>query len=119
KKDYPAAFALARSLGETYKDDPGTLDELAWLMVDPELPIRDPDLGLAEKLALRANDITKGGEASILDTLARIYAAKGDFGQAVAYQSQAVEKADDDQSRTQFRKTLADYKARGEMMNDE
>jgi len=93
KKDNTAAFALAKDLSETFKNDPDSLNEIAWAMVDPENPVENSDLDLARKIALRANEVSKGDNAQVLDTLARTYAANGQMDKAIETQTQAVAKS--------------------------
>ena len=41
-------------------------------------------------------ELTKGEDAAILDTQARVYATQGDFTKAIQIQTKAVEKASDE-----------------------
>ncbi len=72
------------------KDEAELLNGLAWTMVDPEAKFdkRDPDLAL--KIAQRAAELTKEGNPSILDTLARAWFTKGDAAKAVEFQKKAI-----------------------------
>ena len=114
KKDGAAALALAKELSETYKDEPQALNELAWSMVDPENPIEKPDLDLARTMALRANEVTKGENAEVLDTLARTYFAKGELDKAIEVQTQAVAKAEEPDLKTHLSETLKTYASKRE-----
>ena len=107
-KDYPAAIALGKQLVESQKGNADLLNAIAWMMVDPENPIDKPDLDLALKAALRANEASKGEAAEILDTLARVYFARGDVDNAIKIETKAVRKSD-------MGKTLAEYKAKKKM----
>ena len=111
KKDYAAAVAMGKELVETQKDNSEILNDIAWMMVDPENPIDKPDLDLAMKAALRANEVAKGENGAILDTLARVYFTRGDVDKAIEIQNKAVEKADD-ADRAQLTKSLAEYTAK-------
>jgi len=95
-KDYDAAYALGRELvAKHYKDDAEILNAIAWTLLDSaEIEKRDVDLSL--KAAERANEVSGGNDASILDTLAFAYHHKGDAKKAVEIQRQAVAKAGDE-----------------------
>ncbi len=110
KKDYPAAWELGKKFPEMFKDKPEMLDGLARTIVNPEEPVDKPDLALAETLASRAVEITKGENGGALDTLARVYFAKGNIDKAIETQSNALVKASSDE-KAQFQKDLAEYKA--------
>jgi thiol-disulfide isomerase/thioredoxin len=111
KKDFAAVTVVARDLVESQKDNAEMLNQIAWAMVDPENLFEKPDLNLALKAALRANTAARGENGTVLDTLARVYFAKGDLDQAIATQSAAIEKAEEDQ-KAGLTKTLAEYKAK-------
>jgi thiol-disulfide isomerase/thioredoxin len=112
KKDYDAAYALAAKLAEKeLKDSASALNEIAWGILDTA-GVEKRDFDLALKLALRADELTKHENAPILDTLARAHFEKGQFDKAVELQTRAVEKADNDELRTQLSDTLTKYKAK-------
>ncbi|MCP2732541.1 hypothetical protein, partial [Limnofasciculus baicalensis] len=69
------------------------LNEIAWMLVDPESQIQKPDLALALKAAEKANEFSKGEDPAIMDTLARVYWVKGDKTKAAETQAKAVELA--------------------------
>jgi hypothetical protein len=75
--------------------------------------IKKRDLKLAETLANRANEGSKGKDPGILDTVARIKYMQGQKDEAIALQSKAVDLAEGDM-KTQLEKTLESYK-RGEL----
>ena len=79
----------------TFKDDGQQLNQIAWLIVDPEAKYEKRDLKLALKAALRSNELTKGEDAGVLDTLARVYFLSGDSAKAVEFQTKAVELVKD------------------------
>ena len=111
KLDNPAAFGQAREIAELYKDDANTLNEVAWRLVDPEKPVENPDLKLAEEIAARSNELSKGESSAILDTLARVYYVKGDLNLAIGFQIKSVNHAEAGPMRDMVEKTLAQYKA--------
>lgn len=107
------AYALGDKLLEEHKDDSEVLNEISWSILDTEdLSKRDFDLAL--KIAVRANEVAKGGAPEILDTLARAHFEKGDVQQAVDFQAKAVEKADptDRKLKRELEQTLRKYQAK-------
>jgi len=89
--DMDRAYVWAKEASEgVLKDSFMLLNGLAWTMVDPAAKFakRDPDLAL--KVAQRAAELTKEGDASILDTLARAWFLKGDAAKAVEFQKKAI-----------------------------
>ena len=83
------------------------MNSIAWTIVDPNKPIERPDLAFALELANKANELTKGENAGVLDTLARVHFAKGDLSKAIeiATKAAAIDPA--------FQKQLDEYKAGG------
>ena len=110
KKDFPAATALARQLSESEKDNASMLNQIAWMMVDPEVNYQKPDLDLALKCAQRADELSKHSP-NIADTLAHVYAARGDIDQAITIETKALAAADE-QSKPNFQKALDEFKAK-------
>jgi tetratricopeptide (TPR) repeat protein len=73
-------------------DDPATLNELALLYATANnSELRSPKMGA--QLATRACDATTNQNARYMDTLARCYAADGDFFQAIAWEDKAIHRA--------------------------
>jgi thiol-disulfide isomerase/thioredoxin len=93
KKDYPAAYKLANQISETHKDDPVLQNEMAWRIANDK-QIENRDLGVAETIATRANDASKGQEPAVLDTLARIKFMRGKTNEAVQLEEKAYTLAD-------------------------
>lgn len=109
-KDNAKGYALANRMVATYNDDADVLNGVAWLIADhPELANRDLDLAL--KAAQRANEVTQGKEAAVIDTLARVYWEKGDKSKALEYQQQAVRAASDEAMRAELEVTLEKYRS--------
>src|SRR5262249_12289601 len=65
KKDYPTAYKLAQKMADAHKDNVGLQNELAWRIATDDA-IEERDLNLAQKLASRANDISKGQDPAVL-----------------------------------------------------
>lgn len=107
-----SAAAYGRELvrGQFAKDSQA-LNAIAWGIVDPEAgkAVADMDLDLALEAAEKAADVSKWKDASILDTLARVYFNKGDIAKAVKIQSQAVDFADD-MMKPSLEEALTEYK---------
>jgi thiol-disulfide isomerase/thioredoxin len=116
KKDYDAAYKLARKISDANEDNARLQNELAWTIATmPDLEKRD--LELAELIANRANKAAKGKDAGILDTVARVVFMKGDKEKAIELQQKAVDLAEADTKKT-LQKTLESYKA-GKVPEDE
>jgi thiol-disulfide isomerase/thioredoxin len=109
KEDYPAAWAQGKKLTELFKDNAPALNNLAWIIVDPSGPVKKPDLALAESAATRATELTKGENASFLDTLARVYFAQGHVDKAIETETKALAKATEPE-KPQMNKALETYK---------
>lgn len=107
-KGYPY---LASVVDGEAKDDPYALNEIAWWIVD-EPTLEKRDLDLAERAALRADTLVDHGDASILDTLGRVYFLKGDINKAIETQTKAIEIADDPELKAMLTETLNEYKAK-------
>ncbi len=116
KKQYPDAYKLAQKISDDNKDDVRLLDKLAWgIATDPSIESRDLDL--AEKIATRGNEVAKGQDPSVLDTMARLRFMKGKPDEAIRLEQQAMAVAGDDQ-KDEFQKTLDAYK-KGELPKDD
>lgn len=86
------AYAYGEELIEGAWDNPMALNAVAWFVVDsPTVKTRNADFAL--RAADRANELTKGEDPEILDTVARAHYEKGDLKKAVEIQKKAVEHA--------------------------
>jgi thiol-disulfide isomerase/thioredoxin len=106
-----AAYAVAPQVLEDNKDDAGTLNMIAWTIVDPEGPVKNRDLAFALKAAERASELTEGKDASVLDTVSRVHFLKGDIDQAIQIQEKAITLTEDPGERAALKKSLDEYKA--------
>ena len=107
RKNYDGAYKLAESLSDAHPDNAMMQNEFAWtIATQPGLEKRD--LKLAEKLAVRANEATRGQDPAILDTLARVQFMNGKKTEAIASEQKAVDLAPDEQ-KSLFKKFLASY----------
>ncbi len=111
--DSKASYAYARRAIETYiSDNPDALNSLSWMILtNPDVGQRDLDVALMA--GLRANELTVGKNASVLDTLARAYFDRGELDEAVRYAEQAVELADE-KEKPGYQMRLEEYKAAAE-----
>jgi hypothetical protein len=89
------------------------LNELAWFIVDPKGDVEDDtrDVELALRTARWANELSRGRDSSVLDTLARAHYASGDHKSAVSYQQQAVKEAFSSEDRAALERTLKEYES--------
>lgn len=86
---------------KTYADNPMALNQLAWTVVDPAKPKADSKLvEVALKAAQRADELAKGKDPAIADTLGCAYFASGDTAKALEAQERSVRYA----KGTQFEK---------------
>jgi sugar lactone lactonase YvrE len=113
----------AHAAGARYIDDAietqaaPPLNRIAWRIVDPARPTAEAarDLDLAQRAAEAAVAISKRRNAAMLDTLARVYAWRGDFAQALAIQEEALQVLDrfpGTGTRANLERTLAEYRSR-------
>jgi thiol-disulfide isomerase/thioredoxin len=86
-----AAYAL-KLIDGPFKDNVEELNALAWANLDDEgeIPANMRDSKMALKAALRANEVSKGKEGEILNTLALAYFKNGDPAKAVETQEKAI-----------------------------
>jgi thiol-disulfide isomerase/thioredoxin len=119
KSDYTAAYAMKDQLlgDKTISEDSKRLNEIAWNIVDPkgEVDKKDRNLDFALAFANKANEVTKGEDGMILDTVARVYWEKGDRAKAIELQEKAVKACDKDaavpdQIKDEIKATLETYK---------
>jgi predicted Zn-dependent protease len=109
KEDYKAAYELAAKISAEHANEPMLQNELAWqIATDPK--IKQRDLKLAETIANRANEGSKGKDPGILDTVARVKFLQGKKDEALALQQKAIGLADGDM-KAELEKTLEQYKS--------
>ena len=108
--DEAGFFAYGLTLSEgVYKDDAMALNQIAWTMVDEETPLKTRNPETAIKIAERANDLSKGENAMILDTLALAYFTNKKIDLAISTQEKAISKMDKTEGITdEIRKELKD-----------
>lgn len=91
-------------------EDAQALNELAWRIVDPADPYPQQNLEVAMKAATKANELTKGEDAMILDTLARVCWLKGEKPRALELQQKAVDLNDNPDFAEEMADRLYQYK---------
>ncbi len=88
------ALALATAMVEKNKDKAQVLNSIAWTVVDPAHK-QAPEHRLARvalDAAQRANELTRGQQMAILDTLACAQYRAGEFKEAIATEEKALKR---------------------------
>jgi thiol-disulfide isomerase/thioredoxin len=111
-KEFDAGYAYAGTLIDgVLKEEAQALNAIAWTIVDPEnKELTRRDLKVALKAALRANELTKGKDANILDTLAKVHFDSGDAAKAIEIQTKALELVKGTEQEADFQGRLDQYK---------
>ena len=91
-----ALETVNRLLASEKAEDPQFLDSIAWIIVRPDRDTKaDPKLvKLALKVAIKADNLTNGENASVADTLAKAYFDNGEPAKAVKTQERVLELAE-------------------------
>lgn len=107
KKDYAEAYKRIASAidNEAVWDNSQALNYMAWAIADPDQQIENRDAKLAVKLAERANELEKGKNPAILDTLAWAYYHAGDKAKAIDTETRAIGMLSGD-DKAQYQQTL-------------
>lgn len=92
-EDEKGGFEALDKLTELSWDSPSALNEIAWTLVD-DARVKNRRLDFALRVAERAVELSKGEDASILDTLARAHYERGELNKAIEVQKKAVKKAE-------------------------
>lgn len=101
-------YAIGKTLMTNNWDNAGMLNMLAWTVADDE-GVASRDLSFALKAATRADEITKHKDASIIDTLARVYWEQGNKAKAIELETKAIALAEDGRMKDSLKETLAIY----------
>lgn len=115
--DY-AKHLYEKVLKEDGKTDDQTainLNQVAWYLVDDDVNYKAADYGLAVKIAEKAVKLSKGKEASIMDTLAYAYFKNKQLDKAIATQEKAValsktDPAVDEETKQELADRLSKFK---------
>ncbi len=90
------------------RSDPAVMNSLAWTIVaKPNVPIRDPVV--ARQAAEIAVELTKGTDASILETMARVCYEASNLDKAMEWQQRAIDAAQDPKWKAELQATLDKY----------
>lgn len=108
KKEIDAAAKLADKASQAQKPNPMFLNGMAWELATSD-DIKGEPLNIAAKVAEKANSMTEGKEAAILDTLARINFLQGHKDKAVQLEEQAIGQAKGE-LKDALQKSLDSYK---------
>jgi tetratricopeptide (TPR) repeat protein len=98
---YPEARQSLETAVKLQPNDPGTLNDLAWMLATSQ-DSRIRNGRKAVDLALRSCALSRWSNAFGLDTLAAAYAESGDFTNAQKYQNWAIQQLDPDDRKAQF-----------------
>jgi thiol-disulfide isomerase/thioredoxin len=114
-KDDQGAYAYARKVAAgTAKDLFNPLNDMAWIILDDDAVARR-DYDVALTLALRADEVAKHENPTVMDTLARAYFEKGDIDKAIETLTKAMALLDsskaDPSLRHDMETALRKYKA--------
>ncbi|MBY0308018.1 MAG: redoxin family protein [Phycisphaerales bacterium] len=119
RNDFAAAYGMKDELlaDKSIASNGEWLNDIAWRIVDPNGDVnkKDRNLDFAMAFAQKANEVTKGEDPAILDTVARVYWEKGDRAKAIELQEKAVKACDkapkaDEQMKDEIKATLEQYK---------
>ncbi|MGA1224423.1 MAG: redoxin family protein [Phycisphaerales bacterium] len=105
------AWKYAREIHDARKDDAMMMNALAWMMVDPNGGIENPDLELALKCAESGMKASGGENGAMIDTLARVVFRMGDVPRAIELQKKAIEKTEAGRMQDEMKGTLEEYQA--------
>ena len=103
-----AGLAVGEKLLKAYHDKPHALNNYFWPVINPKLKT-EPDSRVAQlalRAARRADELTKGKDLAILDTLAVALYRTGDNAAAVATEEKAIkqlEAANPDRSQPMYK----------------
>lgn len=109
KGETNAISQFANELSRKNPEDFKLLNGMAWTLATADA--KERDLNLAEQIAMQANEITKGNNAMVLDTFARIEFLLGKKDKAVELVSDALEKNQEELMKPYLKRTLEGYKA--------
>ena len=108
-KDDDKAIACGEQIARDNWDSSGLLNSISWNTITTE-DISKSIKVAATRWAARADELTEGKDASIIDTLARCYYEQGDLAKAIELQTKAVQVADPGMKKS-LKDTLDKYEA--------
>ena len=109
---YDEAYAIAEKIVTTASanHDSNALNSVAWTIVDPEGGVKEKNLKIAMKAALKADELSGHKDAAIIDTVARVYFLEGNIDKAIELQKKAIGLAQG-MMKDMLREALAEYEA--------
>jgi thiol-disulfide isomerase/thioredoxin len=112
KKEFDDAYQFADTFSEAHAKDDVWQNKLAWTIVTAGT-VNDRCIGLAESMAERAVQLSKGkeNEAGALDTLARAQFMRGKKQEAVSTGEKALNIVSDLEEKGRLESRLASYQA--------
>lgn len=113
KKDIAKAGEIGRQMvNGIFAEIPMALNAFAWMIIDDaSIDDEQRDFGLALLAARKGAEGSKWLDASVIDTLARVYFEMGDAKKAVEHQAKAVEIEQNAEQKKAYETTLEKYKA--------
>ena len=111
-EDTSRTYGFGREIAKSHWDEAMFLNQIAWFTVDVK-EVKKRDFKFALETALRANELTEGKDAAILDTVARVYYESG-VASAINWQKKAVKHAEETPFEEELKKTLEKYEAEAE-----
>jgi thiol-disulfide isomerase/thioredoxin len=108
KQDMGAVETVVKRLVDKEPESADYHNQLSWMLITQK-GLSKELLALADKEANRANDLAKGKNPEILDTLARVQFVKGQKEEAIATQQKAIDIAEE-RAKKNYQTTLDSYK---------
>jgi len=108
KETADQGYAVGKILMSDNWDNAAMLNMLAWTVADDD-GVATRNLNFAMKAATRADELTEHKDASIIDTLARVYWEQGNKSKAIELETKAVALAEDGRMKDNLKETLANY----------
>lgn len=96
--------------GRIINEDAKALNLLAWEIATA--PAADRDMDLALKAAERADELTKGEDPSVIDTVAKVHFERGDVAKAIELQKKAVSLAKEPALKADLQSRLEEYEGK-------
>jgi len=94
QKDESGFYDSAKTIIGAHLANGNILNDIAWIIVDPQGWIKKPDLSLALDAANGAVANTRRQSGAVLDTLAWVYFRQGDKDKAIATEKEAMTCSD-------------------------
>ncbi len=104
----PKAYEVGEQILKANWDDSQVLNGISWEVLTGQM-VKNRNLEFAMKAVNRANELTKGEDPSILDTMARACFDMGKTDKAIEIQEKAVSLADDGPMKDELKMTLERY----------